>query len=411
MPRMPRKWTAEEDKALRNEVLAQLAEGEAKDWCRIASKLPGRTNKDCRKRWHNAVAGGLKKGQWAKSEDALLRRGVERHGQRWTLVAEEVRTRSADQCAKRWQQSLDPELDRSEWSEQENQQLLYAVSKIGRHWKEIQKLYFPGRSKNCIKNRYTVLTRKIQNQGGSVDAYANYYNNDDDDDDDDEQSEYQSETDHDFSCSYENDSGIDSARTGNSPTYSDSTRGSVSYSNSDFGTSWGAEDSVFPQVSSPSYNSSTYYGGYSMPTASYDTAAYADLPTPTPQTWWNQSQVNADSSVDPALLHKGSADGYVGTYFSNTLTTSPTFASTSPAMGSYSVSAGYGYPTGSMDADMSMTATTEDTNLYAAQYNIPGQQSVRVSMTLKQPCTATMTNLMRIAVDNGARFFVEQDRP
>jgi hypothetical protein len=50
--------------------------------CRIATKLPGRTNKDCRKRWHNSVAGGLKKGQWSKGEDAQLSRGVERFGQR-----------------------------------------------------------------------------------------------------------------------------------------------------------------------------------------------------------------------------------------------------------------------------------------------------------------------------------------
>jgi hypothetical protein len=52
------------------------------DRCMIAASLPGRTNKDCRKRWHNSVAGGLKKGQWSKSEDALLARGVEQHGQR-----------------------------------------------------------------------------------------------------------------------------------------------------------------------------------------------------------------------------------------------------------------------------------------------------------------------------------------
>jgi myb proto-oncogene protein len=80
--------------------------------CRIADSLPGRTNKDCRKRWHNSVAGGLKKGQWSKSEDQLLSRGVQEYGQkygsmkqegleltatkRWTVVASCVGTRSAD---------------------------------------------------------------------------------------------------------------------------------------------------------------------------------------------------------------------------------------------------------------------------------------------------------------------------
>ncbi|KAF2870732.1 hypothetical protein BDV95DRAFT_67191 [Massariosphaeria phaeospora] len=163
--RQPRKWTVTEDQTLREEVEAQMSEGEVKDWCRVANALPGRTNKDCRKRWFNSVAGGLKKGQWSKSEDLQLARGVQQYGQRWTQVAQVVSSRSADQCAKRWQQSLDPELDRSEWRESEDSILLEAVQTLGRHWKDIQRQHFPGRSKNCIKNRYTVLLRRYQNQG------------------------------------------------------------------------------------------------------------------------------------------------------------------------------------------------------------------------------------------------------
>ncbi|PVH99734.1 hypothetical protein DM02DRAFT_528409, partial [Periconia macrospinosa] len=135
--------------------------GHARDWCRVAAKLPGRTNKDCRKRWHNSIAGGLKKGQWSKSEDRQLAKGVEQYGQRWTLVADVVHSRSADQCAKRWQQSLDPDLDHSEWCESDDKLLIDAVQRHGRHWKDIQSEHFQGRSKNCIKNRYTVLVRKF----------------------------------------------------------------------------------------------------------------------------------------------------------------------------------------------------------------------------------------------------------
>ncbi|CAN9367570.1 unnamed protein product [Alternaria alternata] len=151
--RQPRKWSLAEDQKLREEVEAQLVEGEVKDWCRIADNLPGRTNKDCRKRWHNSVAGGLKKGQWSKSEDQLLSRGVQQYGQKWTVVANCVGTRSADQCAKRWQQSLDPDLDRSEWRDSDDAALIDAVQRLGRHWKDIQREHFPGRSKNDIKNR------------------------------------------------------------------------------------------------------------------------------------------------------------------------------------------------------------------------------------------------------------------
>ncbi|PSN71244.1 hypothetical protein BS50DRAFT_570638 [Corynespora cassiicola Philippines] len=166
--RLPRKWTVAEDQKLREEVEAQMSEGEVKDWCRVANKLPGRTNKDCRKRWFNSVAGGLKKGQWSKSEDLLLAQGVQQFGQRWTLVAGHVGSRSADQCAKRWQQSLDPDLDRSEWRDSDDKILIEAVQRLGRHWKDIQRDHFQGRSKNCIKNRYTVLKRRYQNQGISL---------------------------------------------------------------------------------------------------------------------------------------------------------------------------------------------------------------------------------------------------
>jgi hypothetical protein len=36
----------------------------------------------------------------------------------------------------------------------QDQTLIEATSHLGRHWKDIQREHFPGRSKNCIKNRY-----------------------------------------------------------------------------------------------------------------------------------------------------------------------------------------------------------------------------------------------------------------
>lgn len=99
-PRQPQRWTEAEDELLRNGVLAQsmlditalrmitiadsliVAECGVRDWKAIASAIPGRTNKDCRKRWHNAVAGGLKKGHWTQEEDHLLSLAVQLYGER-----------------------------------------------------------------------------------------------------------------------------------------------------------------------------------------------------------------------------------------------------------------------------------------------------------------------------------------
>ncbi|KAJ5476097.1 hypothetical protein N7475_001826 [Penicillium sp. IBT 31633x] len=153
MPRAARKWTQEEDDLLSKEVNSQLTGGKVRDWTVIADKIAGRTNKDCRKRWHNALSGSFNKGYWTAEEDKLLARAVQTHGELWTAVAEVVTMRSADQCAKRWKQCLDPQLDRSEWTEEENRRLMEVEAVKGRRWKEIQIEHFPSRSRNSIKNQ------------------------------------------------------------------------------------------------------------------------------------------------------------------------------------------------------------------------------------------------------------------
>ena len=44
-----------------NVVSSEAYDGDIKDWNEIAKKIPGRNNKDCRKRFMNEVTGGLKK--------------------------------------------------------------------------------------------------------------------------------------------------------------------------------------------------------------------------------------------------------------------------------------------------------------------------------------------------------------
>ncbi|KAJ5892734.1 hypothetical protein N7504_009425 [Penicillium tannophilum] len=74
MPRAARKWTLGEDDLLRQEVNAQY-------WTVIANKIGGRTNKDCRKRWHNVLSKAFNKGYWTGGEDKLLTLAVQTHGE------------------------------------------------------------------------------------------------------------------------------------------------------------------------------------------------------------------------------------------------------------------------------------------------------------------------------------------
>jgi hypothetical protein len=50
------------------------------DWRVIASFLPGRNNKDCRKRWHYRVSASMNLGPWSQAEDELLKTGIHRYG-------------------------------------------------------------------------------------------------------------------------------------------------------------------------------------------------------------------------------------------------------------------------------------------------------------------------------------------
>ncbi|KAK1826878.1 Homeodomain-like protein, partial [Podospora conica] len=123
-------------------------------WHKVAIHLPGRNNKDCRKRWHYSLANTLRKGTWNKEEDAKLLEAVERYGFRWSKVAKVVGSRNGDQCWKRYFDALDPRIDKSPWTEAEDERLLLAVESNGRKWTEIVTKHFPNRTSLSAKNRY-----------------------------------------------------------------------------------------------------------------------------------------------------------------------------------------------------------------------------------------------------------------
>lgn len=111
----------------KRDIIAGNTTGAIKNWNEIASKLPGRTNKDCRKRW-SKVGVNVNRGHWKLDEDDQLRAAVEEHGcwyvidqiaeskfmhqlsvyiffafaehlckmKSWTVVAQKVMTRHAD---------------------------------------------------------------------------------------------------------------------------------------------------------------------------------------------------------------------------------------------------------------------------------------------------------------------------
>lgn len=72
-------------------------------------------------------------------------------------VLDELPTNIWIECFKRWNDVLDPGIDRSPWTREEDRVLLVAIGKYGRSWKQIVDTYFPGRTGLDAKNRYVLV--------------------------------------------------------------------------------------------------------------------------------------------------------------------------------------------------------------------------------------------------------------
>ncbi|KAI8339079.1 hypothetical protein BC941DRAFT_451377 [Chlamydoabsidia padenii] len=152
-------WTAEEDNLLR--LAVQLYGDKTEKWAKIAACVQGRTNKNCRKRWFHSLDPSLRKGAWTDEEDRLLREGVKKFPNQWSKIADLLEGRTDDQCAKRWRESLDPTIDRSDWTLAEDLRLADKFEEYGSQWQKIAQ-YFDGRPGLHCRNRWRKLQRISQ---------------------------------------------------------------------------------------------------------------------------------------------------------------------------------------------------------------------------------------------------------
>jgi myb proto-oncogene protein len=102
------KWTAEEDAKLTDAVTEF-----GNDWVRVAVRVPGRTNRQCRLRWITCLEpidrmNTHNEGKWTMEEEAkLTEAATELRETNWVVVAEWVTGRTNTQCRRRWANRLD----------------------------------------------------------------------------------------------------------------------------------------------------------------------------------------------------------------------------------------------------------------------------------------------------------------
>lgn len=108
----------------------------------------------CQKRWQDTVEPNIKRGNWSPEEDNLLRSAVEAFGTSWQNVSLFVPGRTNNQCRERWQDRLSVTV-KGKWTSEEDETLIKTVNELGRSsWKRIADKMGNRRSGEMVKFHY-----------------------------------------------------------------------------------------------------------------------------------------------------------------------------------------------------------------------------------------------------------------
>ena len=111
--------------------------------------------------------GGMKSKPWKRDEDLKLIELVRTHGnKKWAKIADELNlsfhnTRKGKNCRERWNNHLDPNINKGEWTYDEDLKLIVKHKEIGRKWSIIAK-EFKGRTENSVKNLFNKLIKSVK---------------------------------------------------------------------------------------------------------------------------------------------------------------------------------------------------------------------------------------------------------
>jgi len=148
------KWNKDEEK-----LLIDLKE-KGYDWDIIATNFVDKPREKCYLKYSKMTM-NFKKGKWTKQEDDYLLGLIQENNFNWKFISSKFKDRSLTQIKQRYNNCLDPNINKKKFSEEEDKILMEKYKIYGADWKKIS-TFFINRPTNLIKNRFYTKTRNCK---------------------------------------------------------------------------------------------------------------------------------------------------------------------------------------------------------------------------------------------------------
>lgn len=151
-----KKWTKEEDNFLLSEV--RKYKGRQLKWKEISLVIKRSANK-CYSRFRQ-INPNLKKGCWSDEEEHQLLYLLSKHGKKWSLIEKEMKSRSGKQIRHHYLNVIDQSSNRDPFTSEEDAKIIVLYKKFGCKWKQISS-FFENRTSDSIKSRFYNKIKRI----------------------------------------------------------------------------------------------------------------------------------------------------------------------------------------------------------------------------------------------------------